>query len=80
MNMMKTNSVVFAPVLYLDLVADAIAFYEKAFSAKELRRWSNGDGSVHVAEMIIEHALFHLHEEVAREAELSPLRLVVPAL
>jgi PhnB protein len=75
MNMMKTNSVIFAPVIYLDIVADAIVFYEKAFNAKELRRWSNDDGSVHVAKMIIEDALFHLHEEVAREAELSPLTL-----
>jgi PhnB protein len=62
----------FAPILYLDDVANAIEFYKKAFGAKELRRWSNDDGSVHVAEMMIKGALFHLHEEVSRDANLSP--------
>ena len=65
----------FAPILYLKNVADAIAFYSKAFNAKELRRWSNDDGSVHVAEMTIENALFRLHEEVARDKNLSPATL-----
>jgi uncharacterized glyoxalase superfamily protein PhnB len=50
----------------------SIEFYQKAFDAKELRRWSNDDGSVHVAEMKIEDALFHLHEESSGNAELSP--------
>ena len=53
-------------------MATAIEFYKSAFDAKELRRWSNDDGSVHVAELVIEDALFHLHEEVARNGELSP--------
>jgi PhnB protein len=69
------RSVSFAPILYLKNVAEAMEFYKKAFEAKELRRWSNDDGSVHVAEMVIEDALFHLHEEVSREAELSPKTL-----
>ncbi len=30
----------FAPILYLSNIADTIAFYEKAFDAKELRRCS----------------------------------------
>jgi len=77
---MKTNAnekltANFAPILYLNNVADAIVFYEKAFDAKELRRWSNDDGSVHVAEMIIEEALFHLHEQTERKKQLSPLTL-----
>jgi PhnB protein len=71
----KKQAVSFAPILYLDNVADAIEFYKKAFDAKELRRWSNDDGSVHVAEMMIEGALFHLHEEVLRDANLSPKTL-----
>ena len=53
----------------------SIEFYQKAFDAKELRRWSNDDGSVHVAEMKIENALFHLHEEVGRDSNLSPQTL-----
>ncbi len=43
----------FAPHLYLKAVADGIAFYQAAFGAFERRRWSNPDGSVHVAEMAI---------------------------
>ncbi len=62
----------FAPMLYLINVAEAIEFYKKAFDAVELRRWSNDDGSVHVAEMSIDGALFHLHEEVSRDGNLSP--------
>jgi PhnB protein len=68
----KKYSATFAPILYLKNVADAIEFYKKAFKAKELRRFSNDDGSVHVAEMMIEDALFHLHEETSRKNELSP--------
>ena len=68
----EINTVSFAPILYLKNVAAAIEFYKNAFGAKELRRWSNDDGSVHVAEMIIENALFHIHEEVAGKAHLSP--------
>lgn len=69
---METNIARFAPIIYLKNVADGIAFYEKAFDAIELRRFSNDDGSVHVAEMKIEDALFRLHEETKRNAELSP--------
>ncbi|MEP6846424.1 MAG: VOC family protein [Panacibacter sp.] len=68
----QKTAATFAPILYLNNVADAIQFYKAAFAAKELRRWSNDDGSVHVAEMTIENALFRLHEEVTRKAELSP--------
>jgi PhnB protein len=62
----------FAPHLTLKVVADAMTFYTKAFGAAELRRFSNDDGSVHVGEMEIGGALFHLHEESARNGELSP--------
>ncbi len=47
-------------------------FYKKAFQAVELRRFSNSDGSVHVAEMEIDGAMFHIHEEVTRHSQLSP--------
>jgi PhnB protein len=62
----------FAPHLALRNVLAGITFYQKAFGALELRRWSNDDGSVHVAEMGLDGALFHLHEEVLRTRELSP--------
>ena len=63
---------VFAPHLSLKNVRKGMEFYENAFGAIELRRWSNSDGSVHVAEMAIDGALFHLHEEVPAKGELSP--------
>lgn len=69
---MEQHSTFFAPMIYLNMVAPAIEFYKKAFDAVELRRWSNDDDSVHVAEMSIDGALFHLHEEVTRNSELSP--------
>ena len=47
-------------------------FYKKAFQAKEFRRWSNPDGSVHVAEMEIDGAMFHLHEENVEKKQFSP--------
>ena len=47
---MDDGSTFFAPMIYLDKVAPAIEFYKKAFDAIELRRWSNDDRSVHVAE------------------------------
>lgn len=69
---MDEDSTFFAPMIYLNEVAPAIEFYKEAFDAIELRRWSNDDGSVHVAEMSICGALFHIHEEVTRINELSP--------
>jgi PhnB protein len=66
------NATFFAPHLTLKNVKAGMEFYQKAFGAKELRRWSNDDGSVHVAEMEINGAMFHLHEETPRDKQLSP--------
>ena len=62
----------FAPQLALRNVLAGMEFYKAAFGAAELRRWSNEDGSVHVAEMKIEGAMFHLHEEVRGSGDFSP--------
>ena len=69
---MKDNSTFFAPMIYLKQVAPAIEFYKNAVDAIVLRQWNNDDGSVHVAEMSINGALFHMHEETTRNNELSP--------
>ena len=69
---MKKNTTFFAPMIYLKKVAPAIEFYKNAFDAIVLRQWNNDDGSVHVAEMSIDGALFHMHEESTRNNELSP--------
>jgi PhnB protein len=62
----------FAPHLTLKNVLAGMQFYERAFGAKELRRWSNDNGSVHVAEMEIDGSMFHIHEEVPHSKQMSP--------
>ena len=70
-----TQNTTFVPMLYLEDVAAGIDYYTKAFGAVELRRFSNEDGSVHVAEMSINNALFRMHEEVLKDTEFSPRTL-----
>jgi PhnB protein len=62
----------FAPQLYIKSGARDIEFYTKAFGAIELRRWANDDGSIHVAELSIDGALFHLHEDNLKPGLFSP--------
>jgi PhnB protein len=68
---MKTKST-FAPHLTIRVLRPAVEFYQKAFSGILLRKWDNPDGTIHVAEMEIGGAIFHLHEEVTRKKQLSP--------
>jgi PhnB protein len=77
---MKQSSPFFAPMLYLKQVAPAIEYYKKAFDAVLLRQWNNDDGSVHVAEMAIDGAMFHLHEETKRINGFSPETLKATAV
>lgn len=65
-------STFFAAHLTVRNVLAEMEFCKAAFGAVELRRWSNSDDSVHVAEMAIDGALFHLHEEMPGSAERSP--------
>jgi PhnB protein len=69
------SNISFAPQLYIQNGVSDISFYEKAFGAVELRRFSNTDGTVHVAELSIEGALFHLHEETKKTQQISPLKI-----
>ena len=62
----------FAPQLYIKAGVTDISFYEKAFGAIEHRRWTNDDGSIHVAELSIDGALFHLHEEKRNAGQFNP--------
>lgn len=71
-NARSAHLTTFAPHLQSRNVAAGIEFYKKAFGAIELRRWTNPDGSVHVAEMSIDGAMFHIHEEVIRNKQMSP--------
>jgi PhnB protein len=62
----------FAPHLTVRNVLTELEFCQAAFGAVELRRWTNPDGTVHVAEMSLNGALFHLHEEMPGGREKSP--------
>jgi PhnB protein len=64
-----TERAQFAPELVLTVVAPAVEYYKKAFGAEEIRRFTNDDGSIHVAELSIGGALFHLHEETSGSPE-----------
>ena len=62
----------FAPELFIKNGVKDISFYTRAFGAVELRRFANDDGTIHVSELSIEGALFHLHEITAREYFFEP--------
>ncbi len=72
--MNEINKPVFAPELYIKSGVTNIEFYTKAFGAIELRRFSNDDGTIHVSELSIDGAMFHVHEEVLRKNSFSPER------
>jgi PhnB protein len=64
----------FAPQLVIPNGVTDISFYINAFGATELRRFSNDDGTIHVSELSINGALFHLHEQTLHSAAVSPDR------
>jgi PhnB protein len=68
----KDHKPFFAPELFIDNGVKDISFYEAAFGAVELRRFANDDGSIHVAELSIEGAMFHVHEVTAKPYFFNP--------
>ena len=66
------NKTFFAPQLYINNGIRDISFYAKAFGAVELRRFTNDDGSIHVAELEIDGAIFHLHEVTGNPYAFAP--------
>jgi PhnB protein len=70
--MTATNTTCFAPQLYIKSGITDISFYENAFGAIELRRFTNEDGSIHVSELSIDGLLFHLHEESTKKGQFAP--------
>ena len=72
--MNEINKTFFAPQLYIKSGVTDISFYEKAFGAKVLRRWLNGDDTIHVAELSVNGTLFHLHQESPGKGLYSPLK------
>lgn len=53
----------FAPMLIIPNRLTDVSFYADAFGAKEIRRFTNDDGSIHVLELSLNGAIFHLHEQ-----------------
>ena len=62
----------FAPELFINNGVKDISFYKKAFGATEQKRFSNDDGSIHVVELSIDGAIFHIHEITAKQYYFSP--------
>ncbi len=52
----------FAPMLTIPNGVTDIDFYKNGLGAVEHMRLNNDDGSIHVAELMIDDAMFHLHE------------------
>jgi PhnB protein len=62
----------FAPELFINNGVKDVSFYQRAFGAVEQMRFSNEDGSIHVVELSINGAIFHLHEITAKSYFFSP--------
>lgn len=69
---MTTNDTFFAPELFINNGTKDISFYEKAFDASEQKRFLNDDGTIHVAELTINGAVFHIHEITAKQYFFHP--------
>ena len=68
----KESKIFFSLELFINNGVKDISFYGKAFGATEQLRFSNDDGSIHVAELSINGAIFHIHEITARQYFFSP--------
>ncbi len=61
----------FAPQLFINNGVKDISFYANALGATEQLCFYNDDGSIHVAQLSIDGAIFHVHE-VMRPPFFSP--------
>lgn len=68
----KINKTQFAPELHIPNGTRDIEFYTK-FGATEHFVLRNDDGSIHVAELEIDGAIFHLHETMDWFDSLEPV-------
>jgi PhnB protein len=71
---MSSHTVYFAPQLFIPSGTTDISFYTNAFDAIEIRLFRNEDGTIHVVELSIHEAIFHLHEERPEKGQLEPLK------
>ena len=68
----KDSKTFFAPELFINNGVTDISFYKDAFGATEQMRFSNDDGSIHVVELSIDGAIFHIHEITSKPYFFSP--------
>jgi PhnB protein len=68
----QNSKTFFAPELFINNGIEDISFYEKAFGAIEQMCFLNDDGSIHVAELSINGAIFHIHEITQKQHFFSP--------
>ena len=68
----QDNKTFFAPELFINNGVKDISFYEVAFGATEQMRFTNDDGSIHVVELSIDGAIFHIHEVTSKQYFFSP--------
>ncbi|MBX2899244.1 MAG: VOC family protein [Cyclobacteriaceae bacterium] len=61
----------FAPQLYIPAGVTDLSFYTQGIGAEELYRFTNEDGSVHVAEFSLAGTIFHVHEN-NQQGQLVP--------
>lgn len=71
---MNNNGTFFAPQLFIKSGATNVDFYINGLGATELRRFSNDDGTIHVSELSINGALFHVHEENIEKSQYEPIK------
>ncbi|GAC1382523.1 MAG: VOC family protein [Ginsengibacter sp.] len=69
----ENSKTFFAPQLFINNGVKDISFYKNAFGAIERLCFKNDDGSIHVAELSINGALFHLHE-VTKPYFFTPIK------
>jgi PhnB protein len=67
---MASYNNIYVPVLAIKSGVTDMEFYQKAFGATVLWRLNNPDGTVHVAALAINGAVFRVHEEGSKS--LSP--------
>jgi PhnB protein len=68
----NNNDTFFAPELFINNGITDISFYANAFGATENLRFSNDDGSLHVVELSINGAIFHIHDITSKTWFFSP--------
>ena len=71
---METFHTTITPVLTVRHAVRAVAFYQEAFSAREIYRNTYPDGRI-VAEMAVDGARFRLADEAPEASNLSPQAL-----